>query len=288
MHNASTYQLNQHTFKDYSIAAISSAPGRCQNSTAQVLLLTLVNNNQSFGFDRDDSRRNWTAWLGLVSSLDYPKHCISVGMLVSDPVLHNEVLQQMPHIAQKHKFNSFLLVHRSIDTGTVRTNRKKEELQLKRRMVLARLRNFLLFTALTHHHEAVLWVDADILEIPPALLHKMVVSNRDIIVPNSKYSHKPWGFDMNSWLHNRTKYTWNLIGDEEGFAELDSVGGAVLFVRADVFRQGVVFTTSPAVGATWHQLGTEAVETEGLCLLARPMGFRCWAMPGETVVHSKD
>ncbi|KAK6204454.1 Anp1-domain-containing protein [Scheffersomyces amazonensis] len=69
--------------------------------------------------------------------------------------------------------------------------------------------------------------------------------------------------------------------------ELDSVGGAMLFMKADVFRMGANFPTSYIVGTTWDRSeGYDGIETEGICYLAKPLGFKCWGYPNVVGIHS--
>ena len=39
------------------------------------------------------------------------------------------------------------------------------------------------------------------------------------------------------------------------------------------------------VGANWHEDGWDGIESEGICVLARQMGFTCWGMPKAVVLH---
>ncbi|KAG7660479.1 uncharacterized protein J8A68_006007, partial [[Candida] subhashii] len=63
----------------------------------------------------------------------------------------------------------------------------------------------------------------------------------------------------------------------EYLVPLDSVGGAVLFAKSIVYKQGAIFPTSYIVGTTWDRSeGYDGIETEGLCYLAKPLGYSCW------------
>ncbi len=158
-------------------------------------------------------------------------------------------------------------------------------------------------------HDAVQWIDADIVEIPPNMLSTFVDSKRDIVVPLCLHPDG-WEYDLNSWYGPRkkptpeereqiaqggtfvpdrtteTKYIKDFVDDESiEFMPLDSVGGTALFIRADVHRQGVVFPTQFLIGAEWEYEGYDGIETEGICYLAKPMGFKCWAMPHVVIMH---
>ncbi|RQM21579.1 hypothetical protein B5M09_010729 [Aphanomyces astaci] len=66
---------------------------------------------------------------------------------------------------------------------------------------------------------------------------------------------------------------------------LDSVGGTMLYVKADIHRQGVVFTTHHVIGSDWTFEGYDGIETEGLCYVAGLLGYKCYAMPQDTIYH---
>lgn len=57
---------------------------------------------------------------------------------------------------------------------------------------------------------------------------------------------------------------------------LDAVGGAVLLVRGDLHRQGLVFPPFPF---------RHRIETEGLSMMALDMGVLSWGMPLLEVIH---
>jgi hypothetical protein len=57
---------------------------------------------------------------------------------------------------------------------------------------------------------------------------------------------------------------------------LDSVGGTMLLVRANLHRDGLLFPPFP------YKLH---IETEGLAMMAKDMGHRCWGLPDLRIVH---
>lgn len=58
--------------------------------------------------------------------------------------------------------------------------------------------------------------------------------------------------------------------------ELQGVGGAVLLVRAELHREGLAFPSYPY---------NHRIETEGLAMMARDMGYKAWGMPNLEVIH---
>ena len=64
----------------------------------------------------------------------------------------------------------------------------------------------------------------------------------------------------------------------EGCVKLDAVGATVLMTKASVVRQGVVFSMGYMVGLDWGDEGWDAIESEGLCVLARMVGVGCYGL----------
>lgn len=66
------------------------------------------------------------------------------------------------------------------------------------------------------------------------------------------------------------------------FVEIDSVGGTVLFVKAEIFRKGINFPPYYVIGTDWNRIeGWDGIETEGLCYVAKASGYKCWGMPNQ-------
>jgi hypothetical protein len=74
-------------------------------------------------------------------------------------------------------------------------------------------------------------------------------------------------------------------GGEIDFIPLDSVGGTMLYVKADIHRQGVIFPVHYVIGSEWENEGYDAIETEGICYIAHFLGFKCWGMPNDIIYH---
>ena len=112
--------------------------------------------------------------------------------------------------------------------------------------------------------------------------------------PNNMEQEKLWK-DLTSWTPSaapdgKTKMLDGLADnlDDDGVAQLDSVGGTILMIRADLVRMGLVYSTGYIVGMTWeHGEGWDGIETEGICLLSRTMSrdgqSMCYTMGGEWV-----
>ncbi|KAK3816994.1 MAG: hypothetical protein J3R72DRAFT_460825 [Linnemannia gamsii] len=156
--------------------------------------------------------------------------------------------------------------------------------------------------------DSVLWIDSDMIRIPNDLLGRMIDSGKDVITTATRSGPTGGFLDLNAWVGERiepnaeelatieqggifvprpksVKFTHEL---QEEFSELDSVGGTVLFVRGEVHREGVAFTTNYIIGAGWHHEGYDGIESEGLCYVAKFLGYKCWGMPQAIAEHSED
>jgi peptide chain release factor subunit 1 len=73
---------------------------------------------------------------------------------------------------------------------------------------------------------------------------------------------------------------------------LDTVGGTVLLVRGDIHREGLIFpcfpygAANPAARCPSPLAVDGEIETEGLGIMARDMGYQCWGMPNLEVLHA--
>ena len=62
---------------------------------------------------------------------------------------------------------------------------------------------------------------------------------------------------------------------------LDSVGGTILYIKADLVRKGLNFPPYFVVGTSWDlPNGYDGIETEGLCYIAKTIGYGCYALGG--------
>ncbi|KAF4315082.1 hypothetical protein BBO99_00009377 [Phytophthora kernoviae] len=135
----------------------------------------------------------------------------------------------------------------------------------------------------------------------------MIHSGLDIVEPMCVRMHEDgsdwYEYDLNAWIGRRKERgslrdsstfvpgpLWvqrmgNFHGKEETFVLLDSVGGTMLYVKADVHRQGVLSPLHYLIGSEWANEGYDGIETEGLCYVAHFLGFKCWGMPNDLIYH---
>jgi hypothetical protein len=227
-----------------------------------------------------------------LSELDYPSDRLSLGILEGDSTddTYVRIEERLPALQARHRRVTLVRwsANFQIPDGVPRW---APPFQLPRRMVLARARNRLLSAAL-QDEEWVLWLDVDVAEYPSDVLDSLLATSKDIVAPHCVIEPGGPTFDWNSWRNKGREHMDDLRGGPD-LVRLDAVGGAMLLIRADLHREGLVFPpfpygrpnrfardTNPLMGD-----GMGEVETEGLGLMAKDMGHECWGMPNLEVVH---
>jgi GT2 family glycosyltransferase len=221
-----------------------------------------------------------------LASLSYPHHLISLGFLESDSRDGTyEILQRHLRIVSR-RFRRVTLGKRDFGYHLpAGLHRGAEPIQTERRTTLARSRNHLLFRALTDE-DWVLWLDVDVVEYPPDLVERLLGVGKEIVQPHCVLSHGGPTFDCNGW-RDRGRLHLDDLRSEGELVELDAVGGTVLLVRADVHRDGLIFPAFPyGLRSPLAREGRGELETEGLGIMARDLGYRCWGLPHLEVRHA--
>ena len=232
-----------------------------------------------------------TPWLdGYVQrlqTLTYPRRCISLGFLESDSVdgTFADLERRLP--ALRRTFRRVGLWKRDFGYRVPpHLHRGDPSIQIERRAVLARSRNHLLFHALDDE-TWVLWLDVDVVEYPPDLIERLLATGRSIVQPHCVLEYGGPTFDCNGWRDQGRLHLDDLRQEGE-LVELDTVGGTVLLVQADLHRDGLIFP--PFLygrESTRIRPGRGELETEGLGIMARDMGQVCWGMPHLEVLHAR-
>ncbi|ETN09004.1 hypothetical protein PPTG_11071 [Phytophthora nicotianae INRA-310] len=267
-----------------------------------VLVMVVLKDTESWG-----EGRTAKDFLELLGTFDYPKEKMSVTVFTSS-ISEFEVVEK--HFKQQiERYPRLSVLFRddfALPAVVTRENRHDNSVQVNRRRVIARYRNFALLATMELWHQHVVWLDADVQKVPSGLLKKMIRSGLDIVEPmcvRMKANGKDWyEYDLNAWVGQRkvrrsardsnfvpgdssVKRMIQFHGIEETFVPLDSVGGTMLYVKADVHRQGVVFPVHHLIGSEWTSEGYDGIETEGLCYVAHFLGFKCWGMPNDLIYH---
>ncbi|KAH3679841.1 hypothetical protein WICMUC_000584 [Wickerhamomyces mucosus] len=210
-----------------------------------------------------------------------------------------------------------------------RVNRHGPEVQRERRRVLSQMRNFLVTNGIQNEKYSLFMDSDIIEFSPnivPVLIEedkdisvvRIDVKNVDGNVVHSDY-------DLNSWAGSRTKPTLEEQGKlddpNSGFffepkpghdkinlldahlnpshygidssstasLELKSVGGAVLFAKTEIYKQGILFPPFYIIGTSWERKeGYDGIETEGLCYQANVIGYKCYGFPNLVAYHTID
>jgi hypothetical protein len=235
-----------------------------------------------------DASDHLDTYLKGLASLTYPRHLISVAFLEGDSVdgTHELLAQRIEEL--ETTFRRAKLYKKDFGYPSP-TNypRYAPHLQLKRRTVLAKSRNHLLFRALDDE-DWVLWLDVDVIEYPPDIIERLLATGKDIVQPHCVCEYGGRSFDTNAW-RDHGKLHLDDLRSEGDVVPLDSVGGTMLLVRADVHRDGLVFPSFP-YGVQNPRIRTDnlwigEIETEGFGIMAQDLGVQCWGLPNLEIKH---
>jgi hypothetical protein len=220
-----------------------------------------------------------------LNALTYPHERISVGFLESDSRDATFEVLSRDATSALQSFHSVGIWKRDFNFHIPKgTPRWAPVLQAARRAVLARSRNHLLARALTDQ-EWVLWLDVDVDDYPSDLIQRLVETRRTIVHPHCVITYGGETFDKNAWRERGAVHMDQLRGDDV-FVELDAVGGTMLWIHADLHRDGLIFPPFPyGLRNERARDGQGEIETEGLGLMAHDMGHVPWGMPNFEVRH---
>ena len=257
--------------------------------------------------------------------LNYPHELVTLGFILpktkegnaATTALQRQIQKTQKHGPLKDRFKSIIILRQDFDSGLTsqdESERHKMSNQKKRREMMAKARNSLLFTTLGPSTSWVLWLDSDVIETPPTLIQDLAWFDKPLIVPNcfqryyndetKKMDERP--YDFNNWQDSEIAQglAAKMGPDElllEGYAEmatyralmaylttedndkkllipLDGVGGTALLVKADVHRDGAMFPPF-----SFYHL----IETEGFAKMAKRLGWQPWGLPNYKVGTSK-
>lgn len=225
---------------------------------------------------------------------------------------------------EEFNYAKVTIISESFMGNTFGRHDDRASVQRLRRRMIARSRNFAISNSLENERYT-LSIDADIVSLDNTdMLERFIKLGFDIINPRVMKGGDE-NYDRNAWTGTRTRplekqlklmaedkweeanYEPNnlkiwLIHDElrkirgtppdsperslDYAYELDSVGGTILFVKSVVYRQGIMFPPTYIVGTDWDRReGWDAIETEGLCYIAKAMNYKCMAMPNLVARH---
>lgn len=140
------------------------------------------------------------------------------------------------------------------------------------------------FKNLYKKEEFVLFIDSDVIEMPPETLKELVKVDKDIVAPypyrkdsaGSEFFYDTYVFRFHGWKFERIEYQGKVFDysnpifkDEKKPVEIDSVGTCLL-IKANVFLE-----------VDWDN----PVPHLQFCNKARSKGFKVWALPYLKIYH---
>lgn len=283
----------------------------------ELLLLLMTRDLGSWGDMPDGTPRSFASFLTLLHDAPIDLTKASLGILTSSLA----EFESYRILSMKEPFARVTIIFHPgyFDPADAinRNDRHSSNLQHKRRNELARLRNYLMLNAMARE-DHIVWLDADVYKLTsgliPAMVHHAINPEVGLIaVLSHEGDREDTDYDLNSWTGPRTSpneeekallledgSTWvaepaagnSNMGDlvklhrnDAELFKLDAVGGTCLYIRASLVRQGLSFATSYIVGTSWAGEGWDAIESESLCILARPLGAQCYGMGGRWRSH---
>ena len=277
----------------------------------ELLVLVLNNDESSWGVTNHGyAARTVGSLMELLQGTGYPSDLISLGLLTSSK---SEFARSKSVISQMSFSTSYIIHHPGYGAAVERTDRHVEGTQRERRRMIARLRNYLMLRTL-QSEQHILWLDADVFWLAPGIIQKMIQQSKGrpgnlvekvgMITARCVQEDNP-DYDRNAWVGPRleptlaqqtdlktlfvpqattkTKFFAQLVVDttDDDLVHLDSVGGTMLYIAAEPVRQGLTFPTYNVIGAQWNSTeGWDGIETEGVCYIARSLGYGCFGLGG--------
>ena len=171
-------------------------------------------------------------------------------------------------------------------------SRWTHEIQLVRRAALARSRNHLLSRALDDE-DWVLWLDVDVIDAAPDLIHRLLATGKDIVHPHCV---------LTPAVQRMIATPGATTGACCSRPARPGPAGAARYGGRDSSDdprghppRGPHLSALPLWRGTqagpqsrpWATFGRRGeIETEGLGLMAWDMGYLCWGMPDYEVIHA--
>lgn len=222
----------------------------------------------------------------LLEQLTYPPSLISIGLIEGDSRDESFAAFQERLKTLDGKFRRTGIWQKDfgfkIPPGVARW---ADPLQIPRRTVLAKARNHLLFHALDDE-DWVLWIDVDVDAYPTDIIEQLLVYDQDILNPHCVREFGKSTFDHNAW-RDKGKLHMQDLRDEGELVRLDAVGAAMLLIRADRHRDGLIFPSFPygVANPRVRDAALGELESEGLGLMAADMGIQSWGVTSIEVRH---
>ena len=284
------------------------------DANRQTLVLALNRDADSWSHDFRETRRTAYDFLELLASTQLDLTAVSLAIMTASL----DEYEKLKSAIETYPFASVKLYYRFEEPipGLTYEVRHDPRAQLLRRAAIAKARNYLMSRALDDEKH-IIWLDGDVVELSTSIVQTMIQhseTNADVgIITARCRQNKLENYDQNSWRLNDPRLMdtiWD--NDREGATQglvetrlmvpklikntadtdlvpLDSVGGTILYMRAELVRLGASFPHFNVVGTTWNHFGWVGIETEGLCYMARGLkGGGCFVLGGKHLVRHSD
>jgi len=288
---------------------------RLANGTDPVILILVLNQDAaSWSSDFRETRRTVYDFLDVLLSTGLNPFDVSLAMMTASLDEYQKILTATEDLPFA-RVNIYCHTEAKPE-GYSYEHRHSPAVQLQRRSALAQVRNQLMLRALGDERHIV-WLDADVVFLSEGIVQTMLghsESSEDAgIITARCHQNQMENYDKNAWRVSDTGEQASVSEDEkDNFVQrlvetrimvpqaiagtsdsdlvpLDSVGGTILYIRASLVREGVVFPHFNIVGTTWNQAGWIGVETEGLCYMAKGLtGGGCYVLGGRHHVRHSD
>lgn len=236
--------------------------------------------------------------MALLLALDYPKDKLKLVFCEGDSI--DQTPAKLRQLAETHRKTFRDIIITTLNTGQRldRARRWLPKLQKTRRANLAKVRNHLIDQGLGDGDDWVLWLDADVCDYAPGILHRLIAEQRKVVTPDCVLDWGGPSYDLNAFHdsqdrrdHHYYKYVRNgLFMPPGGYARrrhlhdlrfldrvpLSAVGGTMLLVHATVHRAGVRFPETPY---------GDLLETEGFGRICRDFGVTPIGLPNIQIRH---
>lgn len=288
-----------------------------------VLVVASVGSEKAYG-----PRETLALFLDNINSLNFNPRLLSIGLLCASQKAEEDAIYYFDLLKKDETFFNYArvtIIAEDFMGDSFSRHDDLDNIQRKRRRMIAKARNFALFNSL-QDERYVLFVDADVYQFDNQdMLNIFIDLDLDIIVPRVSrgdlidYDRNTWTgkrvvpleeqlelmnngkYDEAGFVPNDTEDTWHILNEVERIQglpedapersidyayEVDSVGGAVLFAKSVVYKQGVVFPPLFIIGTNQDRVeGYDGIETEGVCYVAKLLDYKCWAMPNIVAQH---
>lgn len=246
-----------------------------------------------------DAERFLPGYLRLLEALDYPADRLALGLLEGDSTDQSFAWLQDHRERLEKRARALTLLQSHHGNRLARNVRHAADDQYARRRILALCRNEL-FRQAYSGEDYVLWIDVDVIDYPATILHDLLAAEKPAVVPHCVLDSGGPTFDLNSFVAVASPINrpWSfarqsLIQPPRGtnrmyldafrsraIVELDAVGATMLLLKAQsLVDLGITFPPYSYRGY---------IESEGLAMMARDRGVRCWGIPDLEIIHARE